>query len=167
MRILDPKFNQNKASYFLQSLLATLAIFVVLILLDARTNSAVIAALGASSFIAFTMPHAELSQPKFLIGSYLLGIISAGICYYLSILPFIKQIPFVSDFSCIIFGSIAVGLVIFLMVITNTEHPPAASLALGLVFNLFNLKSVFIVFSGIVCLSIIKAILKPVLKDLI
>jgi hypothetical protein len=31
-----------------------------------------------------------------------------------------------TEMSLIVFGAIAVGLAIFIMAVTNTEHPPAA-----------------------------------------
>jgi len=66
-----------------------------------------------------------------------------------------------------VFGAMSVGLAIFVMVITNTEHPPAASLALGLVLNEFNYRTVIVVLIGIISLSLIKAVLRPVLKNLL
>ena len=57
MQLIDTKFKNNKKEYILQSLLATAAAFLVLLLLDVKSNAAVIGALGSSAFIAFTMPN--------------------------------------------------------------------------------------------------------------
>ncbi|MCP4649921.1 MAG: HPP family protein [PVC group bacterium] len=167
MQFIDKKFKYNKRSYIIQSLLATLSIFIVLLLLDAKTNAAIIASLGASSFIAFTVPHASNSGPRFLIGGYTVGILSGGICHYLSLLACLQNIPIINELSYIFFASLAVGLAIFIMVITNTEHPPAAGLALGLVFNAFNHRTLLVVILGIIALSLIKTLLKPLLKNLL
>ncbi len=52
----------------------------------------------------------------------------------------------------------------FLMVITDTEHPPAAGLALGLVLaESWRPEIIIVVLVGIVLV----ALLKPVLKDLL
>lgn len=61
----------------------------------------------------------------------------------------------------------AVGLAIFVMVITNTEHPPAASIALGLVLNGFEPRVILFILLGIVSLSVIKLAHKPILKNLL
>ena len=66
-----------------------------------------------------------------------------------------------------LFGGLAVGLAIFVMVITNTEHPPAASIALGLVLNGFEPRVILFILLGIVSLSVIKLALKPILKNLL
>jgi hypothetical protein len=67
----------------------------------------------------------------------------------------------------IIFGALATGLAMLLMVITDTEHPPAASLALGFVLNEWDALTVLAVISGIVALASIKEVLKFRLIDLL
>ena len=53
------------------------------------------------------------------------------------------------------------------MVVTRTEHPPAAALALGLVLNEWDLLTLAVVMAGIVALSLIKRLVLPMLLDLI
>ena len=66
----------------------------------------------------------------------------------------------------VVFCALSVGLSIFVMVVTDTEHPPAASLSLGLVLN-FNHMAIIVALIGIISLSIIRAVLKPTLVDLV
>ena len=167
MKILDQKFKDNKARYVLQCTLATLSVLIVLLILDTISDAAIIAALGASSFIAFTMPDARVSKPRFMIGGYLVGIAAGGLSYTLSLLPPLIQSPAVPEIPCIAFGALAVGLAIFVMVITDTEHPPAAGVALGLVLDGFSHMAAVVALIGIISLSVIKAVLGPVLKDLL
>ena len=167
MKVFDEKFRGNTVGYIVQCILATLAVFIILLMLDVVSDAAIIAALGASSFIVFTMPQADRSRPRFLIGGYLVGISAGCICHYLSLLPLLRQIPIVQESPYVVFGAISVGLAIFVMVITNTEHPPAAGLALGLVLNECNYITVIVSLVGIISLSVIKAILRPVLKNLL
>lgn len=68
MKIFDSKFRSNKTRYTLQCVLAACAVCIVLLLLNAMSDTAIIAALGASAFIAFTMPQVDASKPRFLIG---------------------------------------------------------------------------------------------------
>ncbi|MFH1063195.1 MAG: HPP family protein [Candidatus Omnitrophota bacterium] len=167
MKLFDEKFKENKLGFLLQSLLATAVVFIILLVLDPISNSAVIATLGSSSFIAFTMPHLKESQPRCLVGGYLIGIVVGASCYFLSTLPFVDNIPFLLRYSTVIFCSIGVGVAIFLMVITNTEHPPAAGMALGLFMNRADLRTIIVVMIGVSSLVIIKTLLRPYLKDLV
>jgi CBS-domain-containing membrane protein len=67
----------------------------------------------------------------------------------------------------IVFGALAISVAMFMMVVTRTEHPPAAALALGLVLNEWDLLTLAVVMAGIVALSIIKRLVLPMLLDLI
>jgi len=163
VNLFDKKFLKNKRIYTAQCLLATAAVFLVLLMLDIASNAAIIASLGASAFIAFTMPHAHVSAPRFLIGGYLAGIGSGWICYRLMALN--TLVP--GAYETIIFSALAVGLSIFVMVITDTEHPPASGLALGLVLNQCQARSIAVILVGIILLSLVKKLLSPVLKDLL
>jgi CBS-domain-containing membrane protein len=99
MRLLDEKFGTNKTRYILQCLLAVLAVFLVLLILDAKKNSIVIAALGASSFIVFTMPHRRSCRARFLIGGYVVGVISGFVCFRLSKLSCDTTMPPTRDYA--------------------------------------------------------------------
>ncbi|MFH1459573.1 MAG: HPP family protein [Candidatus Omnitrophota bacterium] len=148
-------------------MLAIVAVFCVLMLLDIKSNAAIIASLGASAFIAFTQPDEQRSQPRFLVGGYIVGIISGCICYGISQIMLIQNIHFFGTFLMLFFSAFAVGLSMFLMVITNTEHPPATGLALGLFLNGCQFRSIMVILIGIIALSIVKKILKPFLTNLI
>jgi len=69
--------------------------------------------------------------------------------------------------TLIIFGSLATSVAMFVMVVTRTEHPPAAALALGLVLNEWNLLTLAVVLGGIIGLSLLKRMVLPILMDLL
>lgn len=165
MVFFDEKFKSDKLRYLLQCFLAVVAVGIVLLVLDAVSNAAIIAALGASSFIAFTMPHVNVSKPRFMIGGYLVGI-GTG-CAFRVLMKQLSLTGGESALPYVLFGAVSVGFAIFVMVITNTEHPPAASLALGLVLNGCEPKVILFILIGIVSLTLIKWALKPVLKNLL
>jgi hypothetical protein len=167
MRIIDKKFKHNVARYILQCALATLTILIVLVFLDVLTQTAIIAALGASSFIAFTMPAHDASKPRFLIGGYLVGISVGCFCHLLSLSPWMASLFVSLRISSIVCGALSVGMAIFLMVITDTEHPPAASVTLGLVLNQWDHLTIVSILCGIILVSTLKWLLKPVLKNLL
>ena len=112
MGVIDEKFKHNVARYMLQCALATLIIAIVLIFLDVLTHTATVAALGASSFIAFTMPAYDASKPRFMVGGYLVGISVGCFCHFLSLSPWLASL-FVSQRTLsIVFGALSVGLAI-------------------------------------------------------
>ena len=75
--------------------------------------------------------------------------------------------PFLSERGDVVFGALAIGCTIFLMVLLNFEHPPACGMALGVVLNEFNLRVLFIVILGVAVLTALKTLLKPMLRNLL
>ena len=167
MSSFDRQFSQNKLRYLLQCTLATISAMLVLTVLNTMANKVVIASLGASCFIAFCMPHHQASRPRFLVGGYIVGITTGTLCYWLSQVPWPDSLSFLLSYPNVIFGGLAIGLAMFLMVVTNTEHPPAASLALGLVLGEWQLLTVAVALVEIVMLCILKKLLKPLLINLL
>ena len=135
MTALDRKFKTHRARYVLQRVLAAVPVFVMILILDPRKNAAVIAAVGASSFIAFTMPGKQVSRARFLLGGHLLAGVIAMSCDYLAANPSIAAHLTLHGHPETVFALVSVVLAIFAMTVTNTEHPPAISLAFGLVFQ--------------------------------
>jgi len=168
--ILDKKFKNNSLKYIFQCILASLTVLAILIFLDVLNEAALITALGASAFIVFTMPSQYSSDPRRLIGGYVVGLFVGFIFYIIStsrITDIINNITGISSASLIIFGSIAVGFSIFIMAVTNTEHAPAAGIALGLVINNWDYLTIIFIILAIVWFVSIKIILKKYLMDLI
>jgi len=166
MGLLDQNFKKTPKAYLFQSICASGCILIILLALDIRTHSAIIASLGASAFIVFTAPRQYFSQPKPLIGGYLIGITMGVLFHFTSQLSIFPSV-FSSDMRQIICGASAVGISILLMVITNTEHAPAAGMTLSLVFNRWNFHTLGFIIAAVVFLSIFKKILNPFLRDLI
>lgn len=145
--------------------LAGIVVFVLLLVLDAVTQTVLIAALGASAFIAFAVPRSPHSGPRHMIGGYIVGILAGSL---MSALKALIDVSVVSDHAVmIICGAIAISLAMFTMVVTRTEHPPAAALALGLVLNEWSLLTLFVVLVGVIGLSVVKQIVLPALLDLV
>lgn len=155
----------NFKRYGLQCGLAGLAVLILLLVLDAVTQTVLIASLGASAFIAFAVPRSLHSGPRHLIGGYLVGIVAGVAMSSLSAL-FAASGAW-EHAVMIIFGALAISAAMFSMVVTRCEHPPAAALALGLVLNEWNLATLFVILSGVILLSVIKQIVLPMLLDLV
>ena len=163
---IDRHFRRNDIKrYAMQCGLAGLVVLVLLFVLDAVTQTVLIAALGASAFIAFAVPRSLHSGPRSLIGGYIVGILAGSA---MGTLHNMIDVPVNYDHAVmVVCGAIAISLAMFTMVVTRTEHPPAAALAIGLVLNEWSLLTLFVVLLGVVGLSIIKQLVLPALLDLI
>ena len=156
----------NVKRYALQCSLAAAVVLILLMVLDAVTQTVLIAALGASVFIAFAVPRSLHSSPRCLIGGYLAGILAGSLMATLNIAFDFSDVV-TAHASMVLFGALATGLAMFLMVVTKTEHPPAAALALGLVLNEWTLLTLAVVIVGVIALSICKQLVLPILMDLL
>lgn len=163
---IDRHFRRdNFKRYALQCGLAGLVVLVLLLVLDTVTQTVLIAALGASTFIAFAVPRHMQSGPRHMVGGYVVGIFAGSLVSTLETSMGVSSGG--GNGVIIVFGAIAISLAMFTMVVTRTEHPPAAALALGLVLNEWDLLTLVVVLSGVIGLSIIKQLILPALLDLI
>ncbi len=153
---IDREFRQHWKNYLMQSLLATLSVFVVLYFLSMQ-HAVIIASIGATAFIVFAMPDNITAQARNVIGGQLVGLFFG---FLFSLFPHPSLI-----YSIIIY-SLAVGATIFTMVVTDTEHPPAAGTALGVVITGISLDVFIAVTISIIILSLIHKFFKPYLRDL-
>lgn len=162
----DRLTTDNVRRYAIQCSLATLVVLILLIALDAVTQTVLIAALGATTFIAFAVPKSVVSSPRCLIGGYLVGMLAGSLMSSLNGTIGIAD-PVMAEVSMIVFGAMATGVAMFLMVVTKTEHPPAAALALGLVLNEWSALTLLVIIVGVFTLCICKRIVLPHLMDLV
>ena len=168
MQIFDRKLKKYFPNYILQSLLATIALTIILYFINIFTNTAIVASLGATTFIIFAMPKYETAQPRRVIGGHIFGIIVGILCFYLYSHIQNENNFFLSyEMFKILIPAISVGLAIFTMVITNTEHPPAAGTALGITIQGCSYSTILVIISTILLLSLFKYLLKTWLKDLV
>jgi len=159
MRFLDRKLKGNMFHYIVQCLIATASLIFVLFYMDVVMETAIVASIGATSFIIFTMPHTNGSKAIYILGGYAVGA-SVGV---------LSNLLLVLDFGIPvnIIGALAVGLSMFLMVITNTEHPPASALALGVAINGYTINMLVFIYGVAIILLLIKWTLRKWLIDLL
>ncbi|MGI9199857.1 MAG: HPP family protein [Woeseiaceae bacterium] len=151
--------------YALQCSMAGAVVLLLLLVLDIVTQTVLIASLGASAFIAFAIPRSLLSGHRHMIGGYIVGMLTGVIMASLN--NWIDPPGGWDHAVMVLFGALAISTAMFLMVVTRTEHPPAASLALGLVLNEWTLVTLIVVLTGVVLLSIVKRLVLPILLDLV
>ena len=117
----------------------------------------VIASIGATAFIVFTMPRNITAVPRRVIGGHIIGLLSGSVC---ALLPHSSMLPSIMVYS------IAVGISILLMVALDMEHPPAAGTALGVAITGFSLSVMVAVLTSSIVLSLAHRFSKRFLKDL-
>ena len=143
-------------NYVFQSLFATFATFIVLLFLSLQ-HAVIIASMGATVFIVFAMPKSITAKPRNIIGGHSIGLILGSLC---------ALIPHHLFLHSIIVYSFAVGFSIFVMVITDSEHPPASGTALGVAISGFSLEVAITVITSVIVLSLIHHLFKRCLRDL-
>jgi len=143
-------------NYIFQSLLAALTIFIIFFILGSD-QTVIIASIGASAFIVFAIPKANVALPHKLIGGHIIGLLCGILC---------SLIPEVSFFVSVTSYSLAIGLSTFLMVALDFEHPPAAGTALGVALTGFSLKAAIVLIATVIILATLHVFLRKHLKDL-
>ncbi|MCA1743441.1 MAG: HPP family protein [Desulfovibrionales bacterium] len=105
--------------------------------------------------------QATTAQPRNLVGGHLVGMFCG---FGASYIPLEQFLPY--HFSNSLLLAMAVGISIFIMVVTDTEHPPAAGTALGVAIAGFSLKITLTILISIAFLASVHALLKHKLRDL-
>ncbi|OGO23378.1 MAG: hypothetical protein A2144_01035 [Chloroflexi bacterium RBG_16_50_9] len=144
-------------NYAYQSFMATLVIFLVFWLLSAE-EAVIVASIGSTAFIVFTMPTSLTAKSRRVIGGHITGLL-CGILGAFILSQWV--IPMILVYS------VTVGLSIFLMVALDFEHPPASGTALGVAISGFSFKILIAILTSAAILSLAHHYMKKYLKDLI
>lgn len=154
-----------------QSFLAIIYIALVLFVLSKVNSSDALWALGASSLsssccLVFGLPQGATSQAKNLIGGYIIGIIVGFIIHLtlIDLMPLLNMHQHLHSFW--VLASIAVGITIIVMVVTDTIHPPAVGIALIVVLDMQNYAMIWIILVAAFILALMHYVLRPYLKNL-
>ncbi len=120
-------------------------------------HAVVIASIGSTAFIVFTMPSNMTAAPRRVIGGHIIGFICGSAFAF---------IPHPTALATILIYSLAVGMTIFLMVALDVEHPPAGGTALGVTITGFSTSVMVAVLTSSIALSLAHRFCKKYLKDL-
>lgn len=163
--------------YFFQLLGATIFICVVLYMMDRLSVSHLIWAVGASSlassaYIVFMHPHGLAAQPKNIVVAYGMAIIIGEIIRY--VLIYFGHTCHIDQSNIMSIGhhfwlaaAISVTLMMIGMALTDTEHPPAAGIALVLVIELCRHDIVDVIFVLMLLLCAIQLICRRYMRNLL
>lgn len=164
--LLDAKARTHPGRYIAQCALATVTIGATMFFLDALLHTEIITTLGATTFILFALPSSYAARPRALLGGYFWGIIAGILCRTLADHFPLQQSALSSHTQNLFFGALAVGLAILGMVVTNTEHPPAAGMALSLLVRPLEGNMLLFVVAAVLLLAAAHRALRRVLIDL-
>ena len=165
--ILDQYIHSKWAHYVTQCGLASLSLVLILIVGDTLLKAAIVVGVASSAFTIFVIPESVAATPRKVIGGHLVAaLIGAGISYLLQT-PGLEIYVLETRYILEISAAISVGIGIFFMVVTNTEHPPAAGTSLGLVIYGFDWTSVVFIISSAMLLSLVRILLRPRMINLL
>ena len=147
------KLKEDWPNYILQCSLAVLAIGIIVFVLGTE-KVVIISSLAATTFICFMMPKSHSAQTSRVLGSYIVALI-CGAAFHCVHLPPIAEYPAV------------VGIVMFLMVILDFEHPPAAGATIAVTINEVNLAAAAAIIIAAIIITQLRYYLRHWLKDLV
>jgi len=130
--LLDPKFRHRYEQCFLRAFLAFVAMAIILLFVESPSSAAIAAGLGSSVVGIFINPNGATARLRAMVGgdtmALLLGSVFSFILFAGSIETFTVDH---SQFHALIMA-LSVGLLFLVMAITDTDHPPAGGIAIGM-----------------------------------
>jgi CBS-domain-containing membrane protein len=117
----------------------------------------IVASIGASTFVVFAMPDHITAKSRNVIGGHMVGLVLGSL---------FALIPANSMLTSTIVYALAVGCSILVMVIIDTEHPPASGTALGVTMVGFSVAVAIAIVASVLVLSIVHHFFRRYLRDL-
>ena len=105
------------------------------------------------------MPNSITAQPRRIIGGHLVGFF-VGSCF--GVFPFINVLFFTA-----LWYALSVGITLFIMVVMDFEHPPAAGTALGMTVTGYSQDAAIAIITSVILLALISHYAKPFIRDLV
>ena len=162
----DPGFASLPWQFVIQSVLATLVMLAILAFVNSLSSAAIAAGLASSVVGIFIAPSNRTARIRSVVGGHgaalVLGAAVSAILFLGPVESFLVDRTILHNLSL----AIAVGLVMLLMAITNTEHPPAAGTALGMASREFDILIFLSIIGAVALLAVMKLAIRPYLRDL-
>ena len=164
--LLDPKFRRHYRQYIFQALLATLAMALILLFVDSLSTAAIAAGLGSTVVGIFINPTGTTARLRAVIGGHTMALLVGSVFSFILFAGSIESfIAGQSQFHALMMA-LSVGLLILVMAVTDTEHPPAAGIVIGMSSREWTPEVFGAIVGALVLLGVIKLALKRHLHDL-
>ena len=165
--VLDQYIHSKWAHYVFQCGLAAVSLVFILLIGDTVFKTAIVVGIASSAFTVFVIPDSVAATPRKVIGGHFVaGVVAAVISLSIQ-LTGLDALSQDKGFFIDIAAAISVGVGIFVMVVTNTEHPPEAGTSLGLVFYGFDWTSIVFILLSAILLSLVRVALRPKMINLL
>ena len=181
VHIPHPQFRPGETIWFLfdknlkpriknsvfQCTLATLCLIIILLVQNALFSEAIVVSVASTAFTIFVFPDSVASTPRRVIGGQIAAILAGSLIFIILHLPSVQSGAVDAQLVQSIAAALAVGLGLLLMVATNTEHPPAAGVALGIVIDPWQWSAIAFVIVSALTLTAVRAALRPKMINLL
>ena len=138
--------------------LSALALLVIILIVDVVLQAAIAVAIASTAFIVFVMPNSRAAAPRRVIGGHVVAVVVSMSLSALQVAPGFGEQVTESHVALDLVAASSVGLSILLMILTRTEHPPAAGTVLGLVIGGWPISTALLVLLGAVVLAVVHAL---------
>jgi hypothetical protein len=165
--LLDPKFRRHYRQYFFQALLATVAMACILLFVDSLSTAAIAAGLGSSVVGIFINPSGATARLRAVVGGHTMALLIGSVFSVILFAgPMESFIASHSQYHAIAMA-LSVGALILVMAVTDTEHPPAAGIAIGMSSREWTPEIFSAILGALFLLAAIKLVLRQHLRDLL
>ena len=158
--VLDQYIHSKWSHYIFQCGLAAVSLIFILLIGDTLLRAAIVVGVASSVFTVFVVPDSVAATPRKVIGGHFAAIIIAMIIISLLSVFGVDGYGGGSRLVVDIAAAMSVGIGIIVMVVTNTEHPPAAGTSLGLIIHSSDWTSIVFIIGSVVLLSVIRMALR-------
>ena len=152
--------------YVVQATLASLALLAILLIEKGVSDGIIVVTIASSTATVFVVPHSIASSPRRVVGGHVFSVL-VGLVLWGGLDLLTGDAGSASNLQIDVFGAAAVGLSVLVMATTNTEHPPAAGTAFGIMVVGLSFTFIAFILSAAVILSIVRLMLRDRLQNLL
>jgi len=165
--LLDPEFRRSYKQYIFQAVLATVAMAVILLFVDSLSSAAIAAGLGSSVVGIFINPTGATARLRAVVGGHIMALILGSVFSFILFAGSIETVTADHSQFHAMMMAVSVGLLILVMAVTDTEHPPAAGIVIGMASRDWTPEVFMAILGALVLIAAIKLTLKRHLRDLL
>ena len=165
--LLDPKFRRHYRQYIFQALLAAAAMAVILLFVDSLSTAAIAAGLGSSVVGIFINPSGVTARLRAVVGGHTMALLIGSVFSFIIFTGGTESFFTDNTQYLDLAMALSVGLLILVMAVTDTEHPPAGGIAIGMTSREWTPEVFGAILGALMLLSVIKLVLRRQLRDLL